>query len=754
MVEKSTVPLSRMWDMGLDINLNKNSGRPGKPYSQVEWVWICVNLIIDVCNSIQMVLSNSNDEVVESGDAYNFLFRNQDMPFTQLLSETVGFYSLYRQVYWIFADKQLLSPKSIIVAGPEQCRPVIKQGELVGYELHTNSGKKVPLFLEDVWAITNFNPDSNFLGTGPLTAGRMAINSSYQATQYNEATLANGARIGTMLTTPPGVKLDADEKRALVAQFDGTHKGARQAGKTFLATGGLEVKTLGQTMAELQMIDLRKYDAGTICALFRVPPEIVSLNPEAQYTHGPATQRFVMYTIAPMLSFIAQHLTLGILHTFRFKSTKGVSIENAKSFGGSRLPISRKYSYRQAKIKAIQSNQGLFGWFDVESHPAIQEMERDKIEKVMSNVKYGVPLNQIIEVYDLPFDTSQIPWGNEHFVSPALMPARWIIEAGPDGLTEPSLPEGGDEPEDKDDKSISVPSDTDILEKADDAAKLRIWKNWVISWAGIEREYKEAMRKFFVRQQRQLLGELKKALGQNKTINKDQTDEVIARVVLDLKKENGKIKIINQTFFEKSSELGIRQVASEVGLSTETIKDFVETTKRNTAIRQALAKQAQNIKGINKTTQNTIARTLRQGLEKGESINGLTERIKNTLGTNRKRALSIARTQTAGAIGSGRHAGMKHAGVKLKIWLTSGDSNVRPSHKDAGKRYAKGIALDKPFVIDGDFLMHPGDPNASPGSIINCRCVELMGKSKGKSIDYSRVEFYSYNNLKSEVDNG
>ena len=287
-------------------------------------------------------------------------------------------------------------------------------------------------------------------------------------------------------------------------------------------------------------------------------------------------------------------------------------------------------------------------------------------------------------------------------------------------------------------------------EKADEAARLRIWKNWVISWAGIEREYTAAMRIFFLRQQRELAAQLKKALSETKTINKSEPDEIIARVVLDLQKEKGKVRVINQTFFDKASELGIRQIASEVGIVGDQLKEFVETTKRSAAIRRTLALQSQKISGINKTTQDRVARQLKAGLEKGEGLPDLTKRLNDVLSNNRKRAQSIARTSTGGAVSSGRHAGMKHAGVDLKIWLTSGDANVRDLHKNAGKQYAKGIPLDQPFVLGGDFLMHPGDPGASPANVINCRCVELAAKAKGKELSlqhYVNIKFFSYENL-------
>jgi len=735
--------------MGFDFG---GAGRPNKPYSQVEWVWICVNKIIDVSKSIQMMLATGDDKIVESGPVYDFLFNNKELPFSKLISETVGYYSLFREVYWIFSEKNGVSPTKLLVVGPDQCKPEIVYGAVVGYKLHLPGGNIIPLFLEDVWPIMNFNPDIKYHGSGPTEAGQISISSNYQAGLFNEATLGNGARLSTLLTMPAGTKLNDDEKRALKGEFENTHKGARNAGKTFLATGGLDVKQLSQSMVDMQMMDLRKFDASTICALFGVPTEIVSLNSETQYAHGPATQRFILYTIEPILNFIAQHLTLGIIWNFRFKEHTGVNIKESKYYCGTQVALRQKVSYRNTKIKAIQAGQNLFAYFDTDSHPAIQEMQREKAEKVMKYTTYGVPLNQVIDAYDLPFDTTKIPWGDDYFISPALVPARWIIDMGPEGMINPPLPEGGTEgpPSTEPAKDFKELETED--EKDNEARKLRIWNNWTKSWAGIEKEYTEAMRKFFLRQQREILDKLATALPESKAIEKAEADdEVVARVVFDLKKEDGKIRAINQIFFDKASELGIRQAAAEAGIIGEALTQFVESTKRNAAIRRALIVQSRKIESINRTTQDMLARQLREGLNAGEGLPDLTNRVKQVLGSNRTRAQSIARTQTGGAVSSGRHVGMKEAGVEYKIWLDAHDNNVRETHKVAGKTYAKGIPINEPFVVGGDFLMHPGDPAGSPANVINCRCVELSSKS-GESKDvvferYVNLKFVSYEDM-------
>ena len=94
---------------------------------------------------------------------------------------------------------------------------------------------------------------------------------------------------------------------------------------------------------------------------------------------------------------------------------------------------------------------------------------------------------------------------------------------------------------------------------------------------------------------------------------------------------------------------------------------------------------------------------------------------------------------------------MKAAGVELKGWLTARDAEVRDSHRAAESKYEKGIPLDQPFEVGGEFLMYPADPSGSAANIANCRCMQMALASGGKTYDldyYDRIKFVSYSEIK------
>ena len=735
---------AQLWLSGEDVG-DRTVERPTKPYAQNEWVFICINEIIKACRSIQLMLSTGDDQVVEAGPAYDLLFRNGQYSWTNFLTETVGFFSLYRLVYWVFPDVKVRTPTSILVVGPEQLKPVIKNGVLLAYKLQTGPGRTDTLPLDQVYPVSDFNPYSSHSGLGPTTVGKLPISSSYQAALYNESLLANGAKLGAAIIYPGNIQ--EDEKRTLRSQFENRHAGARNAGRTVVLSGNADIKTFGQSMVELDMINLRNFDAKTICSLFNVPPEIVGLSSEAQYAHGPAQQRFIANTVTSLLAFLADHLTHGVLSRFTAQP-QTVSLKESRSFAGTHLPLHRRRSFRQAGMKALQSDHGLFAWFAIDDHPTMQAAKREMADKAAIYAKNGVPMNQLIQAYDLPFE--ETPWGNEWWVSAGLIPARFTLDAGVEGIGGPSLPEGdgGDgEPEEEEDDATGKGVDPLRAKEIDPDHKL--WRRWIASWSALEKEYTAALRTFFLRQQRVLITKLKQALS-DKTIKAD-TSDVIARVVFDLKVENNKLKVINNTFFEKGAELGIRQGLTETaGLAGDALTEAAETVMQKPLVKGRRIVSNTKITGVNKTTQRIINNTLRTGIEKGEPLNDLADRIADALGGNRKRALSIARTETSGAVSTGRHAGFQEAKVDGKGWVTSGDDHVRDSHQKAGRDYSTPIPLNTPFVVGREQLMFPGDPNGSPGEIINCRCLEIalaMSDRDGSLVRYQTITFYSYSDM-------
>jgi uncharacterized protein with gpF-like domain len=84
------------------------------------------------------------------------------------------------------------------------------------------------------------------------------------------------------------------------------------------------------------------------------------------------------------------------------------------------------------------------------------------------------------------------------------------------------------------------------------------------------------------------------------------------------------------------------------------------------------------------------------------------------------RARTIARTEVATASNVGQQTAAESVNQPMvKKWLSTRDSNTRDPHFSADGQTA---GLDGYFLVNGEQLLHPGDPSGSPGNVINCRC--------------------------------
>lgn len=113
-----------------------------------------------------------------------------------------------------------------------------------------------------------------------------------------------------------------------------------------------------------------------------------------------------------------------------------------------------------------------------------------------------------------------------------------------------------------------------------------------------------------------------------------------------------------------------------------------------------------------------------QGIIQGESMDEIAKRILPIVDNNRKAAIRNARTMVTGAENVGRLDGYKRlesqGAVLKKVWIATADSRTRDAHLALD---GQEVDIDEDFVDgNGDTLRYPGDPQAHPRTVYNCRC--------------------------------
>lgn len=119
-----------------------------------------------------------------------------------------------------------------------------------------------------------------------------------------------------------------------------------------------------------------------------------------------------------------------------------------------------------------------------------------------------------------------------------------------------------------------------------------------------------------------------------------------------------------------------------------------------------------------------ISNAVTQGIIQGESLPDIAARIaRETSSANGEAMMRYARTAVTAAHNAGRIETLHRAkdmGINVrKKWLATLDSHTRDSHQ---KLDGQEQDVDEPFQSMYGEIMYPGDPDADPGDVYNCRC--------------------------------
>lgn len=144
-----------------------------------------------------------------------------------------------------------------------------------------------------------------------------------------------------------------------------------------------------------------------------------------------------------------------------------------------------------------------------------------------------------------------------------------------------------------------------------------------------------------------------------------------------------------------------------------------------------------------------------QGIIQGESIPNIAKRLQNVTEMNRAGAVRNARTTVTSAENKGRmdsyHEAEEMGIVMKKRWISTHDHRTREWHTALDGVEAD---IDKPFENEYGKIMYPGDPDADPANVYNCRCT-LISDIKGfRGLSSGKINYLHGKGPKSTVVNG
>ena len=146
---------------------------------------------------------------------------------------------------------------------------------------------------------------------------------------------------------------------------------------------------------------------------------------------------------------------------------------------------------------------------------------------------------------------------------------------------------------------------------------------------------------------------------------------------------------------------------------------FFERLIQSYLAERGLDKISDDIAG---TTKQQLLNAIRAGQRAGEGQQAIGQQLRDAVPRlSSARAGVIARTETHAASSFANEEAAKETGLKLqKEWISAMGERTRNDHADAD---GQTVERDEPFIVGGEQLKYPGDPNGSAANIINCRCV-------------------------------
>ena len=131
---------------------------------------------------------------------------------------------------------------------------------------------------------------------------------------------------------------------------------------------------------------------------------------------------------------------------------------------------------------------------------------------------------------------------------------------------------------------------------------------------------------------------------------------------------------------------------------------------------------------VNATTRDFLLRVLQESISEGWGVDKTVRNLRES-GFSDFQAARIVRTEVNTAANVGViAAGETYEYEMLKEWISINDRRTRGNDPNDHANHVSldGITIDFDDLFtdprNGDKLKHPGDPMASAGSIINCRC--------------------------------
>lgn len=634
------------------------------------WVYACANLIANAFASIDFLPYTRNGDAWDVDERHPFfeLLQNPNpmmsgVEFKRLLSLSS---KLTGNAFIVCDPAQSKQPKELWPLQPHKVKVVPDRQEFIGKYVYEVNGHSRPLDKESIIHFREATPTNLQYGQGSLSAVKNSVMTDIYADTWNRYFFQNAGRPDAILEGESNMDEKTQKRvaKAWIDTFSGTKNRARVA-----VLSGLKYHETNRAHKDMDFVNLRKMLREEILAAFGVPQSMVGILDQANYSNmKEQTKVFWTQTMIPEIRKFESIMTL--------------------------------------RARQITGNQKTIIQADLSKVEALRADEQARASVAQTYFNMGIPLAQIVTALDLPFDIDELPEPKKE-------------KPGEDTPDTPDTEDDGqDQAKGKRAKALETKGDVRAM----------IWKKFDRDVRPFEQGMESKMRAYFKAQRRRVLKKFD-----------EHVDALIPRDGKGVKTDEDNVGLIfnfdvEKSLFGKSAEPWLRKTWAAFSIRTaERMRSGVRFDVDERALGDWLARKVLKLQQevtvyTREQLSDEIVAGVRDavaaGLSRSETIEQIRAGIEEVYEFAAEgRATRIARTEVIGAANAGSIETMKKLGAVAKEWLSSRDDLVRDTHEAMdGQR----VKMNEPFISpDGESLQYPGDPSASPGEIINCRCTPL-----------------------------
>jgi HK97 family phage portal protein len=532
-----------------------------------------------------------------------------------------------------------------------------------------------------------FNPTDDHYGLGAVDPASLAAICDLYAIALQKNFFKHDAQLGVVLEYPEDTGQDVLD-RAILA-FNEKHQGVDKAWRA-RAVAGAKVSKTSADLADMLFPDLRRFNREEILMALGVPPVMVTLLDGATYANAKEQKRqFWELTIIPKLKKWEGAFNLHLAPRYGNDITVRADLAGIEALRPDRVAMVSAITQALPLLRRDEAR----AWLNDGTLPALKPLG-------------GELGNEILQPFSLMPATAE---GKEQ-------PAPVAAQAG--SSIERLL------------EAVNRKAADALKDDQAEARKVAKWRAFDKRSRVMARVFEKTARSMFKEQETAVLDGLESAInagastplmrvqvnGTLTTISSPETKSVAeVNLILD-RLQNGNIDRFRGVYAEAVNRAGTNAL-EDLGLTE------LQFSLLQPSVVSYLDKAgAQLVKGVDATTKDRLATTLAEGIQGGENMLQLSDRVKTVFDATRARANAIAVTESGAAYNAGTLEAWTQTGgiVEKKVWLSSRDDRVRETHADAD---GQEVPLSGVFQVGDATLAFPGDGSSQdPGETVNCRC--------------------------------